>query len=40
MDFKMPEELTDKEKVSIPPVFAKLRALHANGLTDVDLIRC
>lgn len=40
MDFEPPEKLTDEEEASLAPVFAKLRALTANGLIGIDLICC
>ena len=29
-----------KERAKYAPTFSKLRALMANGLTDIDLVRC
>ena len=36
----MPSRLTAKERQSYAPKLAKLRALLANGLTGIDLVRC
>ena len=36
----LPQRLTAKEQQAYAPQLAKLRALLANGLTGVDLVRC
>ena len=36
----LPQRLTAKERQAYAPQLAKLRALLANGLTGVDLVRC
>ena len=36
----LPQRLTAKERQTYAPQLAKLRALLANGLTGIDLIRC
>ena len=36
----LPRRLTAKERQTYAPQLAKLRALLANGLTGVDLVRC
>lgn len=40
MDFQLPDSLTAKEHATLTFSWPKLRALNANGLTGVDLIRC
>lgn len=36
----LPDRISTKERAKYAPIFSKIRALMANGLTGIDLVRC